>query len=153
MILCAGAGARLRAAPPAEGPPARKKPAPLYTDDDLRRVSPLRDQTGGGMQPAARPPETAAAPDRTRPGHDEAYWRGEAERLRSRLETWRDRAAELRSEIDQRRRSAALPRGRPDTRVESLQRRLAALEERIKEAADRFDERARRAGALPGWLR
>jgi len=34
-----------------------------------------------------------------------------------------------------------------------LERRLRAIEERIREAESRFEDRARRERALPGWLR
>jgi DNA repair exonuclease SbcCD ATPase subunit len=114
-------------------------------------VSPLRDQTGGGMAADTAAAERSAAPDKAR-GKDEAYWRREWERLRERVQPLRDRAEDLRTQIEERRR---VPGVRPysDARVESLQRRLAALEARIRDAEDRLHERARRAGALPGWLR
>ncbi len=141
------------------GDDGRKKDVPVYTDDDLRRVSPLRDQTGGGMAPETAAPDRSAAPEAPRAtspdkarGKDEAYWRREWERLRDRLQPLRDRAEDLRTQIEERRR---VPGVRPysDPRVESLQRRLAALEARIRDAEDGLHERARRAGALPGWLR
>jgi len=135
----------------AAGDDGRKKDVPVYTDDDLRRVSPLRDQTGGGMAADTPAAERSAAPDKAR-AKDEAYWRREWERMRERLQPLRDRAEDLRTQIEERRR---VPGVRPysDARVESLQRRLAALEARIRHAEDRLHERARRAGALPGWLR
>jgi hypothetical protein len=34
-----------------------------------------------------------------------------------------------------------------------MSRRLRRYEERIRDLEDRFEERARREGALPGWLR
>jgi hypothetical protein len=40
-----------------------------------------------------------------------------------------------------------------DPKVRALQRKLAAVEARIRDAEDRLEERARRARALPGWLR
>ena len=172
-LLCAGA-----AAPPSHPEDGKKKDVPLYTDEDLRRVSPLRDQTGGST-PAAPPPAPAAATEES-PGagrararftrararevrgargvrapqlnDDASYWRRESERLQDRLQPLRERIEELRVQIEERRRS---PRVRPysDPRIESWQRRLAALEQRIREAEDRLHERARREGALPGWLR
>jgi DNA repair exonuclease SbcCD ATPase subunit len=153
-LLCAG-GARASEA----APPEKKKDVPAYTDEDLRRVSPLRDQTGGGMAADSPAGERSADAQAERPaaaekarGKDEAHWRREWERLRERLQPLRDRADDLRAQIEERRR---VPGVRPysDPRVESLQRRLAALEARIREAEDLLHERARRAGALPGWLR
>ena len=37
-----------------------KKPVPLYTNDDLRRVSPHRDETGVNSRPAAAVPPAPA---------------------------------------------------------------------------------------------
>jgi hypothetical protein len=142
-LLCANAGV---------GEEKKKKEVPLYTDDDLRRVSPLRDQTGGGMAVAERAPSTEPAERGKDARQGEAYWRGEADRLRTRLEPLRERAADLRTQIDDRRRAPGV-RPYSDARVESLQRRLAALEARIRDAEDRLHERARRAGAWPSWLR
>ena len=72
--------------------------------------------------------------------------------MRQRVEPWRDAAADLRVDIAARQ---AAPGVRPytDPKVRALQRRLEALEARIRDAEDRFEERARRARALPGWLR
>lgn len=146
-LLCATAGARASAARDDE-----KKAVPVYTNDDLDRVSPLRAQTGGSTA-APEPPATAKAEPRPPAGaHDEAYWRREAERLQDRLQPLRDRVEDLRVRIEERRRN---PRVRPysDPTIESWQRRAAGLEQRIREGEDRLHERARRAGAPPGWLR
>ena len=129
----------------------RRPPARVYTDEDLARVSSRRGETGGDSQPASAPPvekpekESASA-------RGESYWRAEAARLRQRVEPWRDDADDLRVEISTRQ---AEPGVRPytDAKVRAMQRRLAALEARIRDAEDRLEERARRAGALPGWLR
>ena len=147
-ILCAG-GAPAPAQAPADG---KKKPAPLYTDEDLRRVSPRRDETGGGMTPAAPPPEAEPAREDRKAGRGEAYWRGEAQRLSVKLQPLRDRIEDLREKIEERRRQPGV-RPYSDPGVAALQRRLAALELRVREAEDRLHERARREGALPGWLR
>ena len=130
---------------------APKKPVPLYTNEDLQRVSPYRDQTGVNSKPVATAGgDLPASPRRVR---GEEYWRREAERLRDRLRPLRERAAELRLRIEERRRQP--PRrgmaGNPQ-RV-TLERRLHLLEERIRETESRFEDRARRERALPGWLR
>ena len=130
----------------------RRPPARVYTDEDLARVSSRRGETGVDSQPASPPP--AGKPDKEQAASErgESYWRAEAARVRQRVEPWRDDAADLRVEISTRQ---AEPGVRPytDPKVRSMQRRLAALEARIREAEDRLEERARRAGALPGWLR
>ncbi|HVD77816.1 MAG TPA: hypothetical protein VNH43_09410 [Vicinamibacteria bacterium] len=128
-----------------------KKPVPLYTNEDLRRVSPYRDETGVRSKPAAAPaPETATARDR---GRGEEYWRREAERLRDRLRPLRERASELQFQIEEKRQQPPRRRGGVDPQIGTRERRLRALEERIREAESRFEDRARRERALPGWLR
>jgi hypothetical protein len=137
----------------ARGEDKDKTPVPVYTNDDLRRVSPLREETGGGISPAAiggEANEEAARPERPERGAE--YWQREAERLRDRLQPLRERAEGLRACIEERRPTPSA-RLRGDPRIESCRRRLRALEDRIKDAQDRFEERARRAGALPGWIR
>jgi len=130
----------------------RRAPARVYTNDDLARVSSRRGETGVESQPAAAPPAVSPAAADGAGGRGESYWRGEAARVRQRVEPWRDAAADLRVDIAARQ---AAPGVRPytDPQVRAWQRRLEALEARIRDAEDRFEERARRAGALPGWLR
>jgi hypothetical protein len=139
---------------PAQDPGEAKKPIPLYTNDDLKRVSPYRDQTGALSTPAvASSPEPADPPNAGRPAaRSEAYWRREAQRLRDRVRRLDDQMDGLRTRIDDRRRR---PGVRPfsDPQIEAWQRRLRVLEERKREEESLFEERARRAGALPGWLR
>ena len=141
-VCAAGAGASAR--------DDEKKPVPLYTNDDLRRVAPYRDETGVNSKPAAAPaPEARTQGD---PGQGEPYWRREADRLRDRLRPLHERAAELRLKIEERRRQPRAPlSGGPQ--VVAMERRLRALEERIREAESRFEDRARRERAMPGWLR
>jgi hypothetical protein len=141
-VCAVGAGASTR--------DDEKKPVPLYTNDDLRRVAPYRDETGVNSKPAAAPaPEARTRGDR---GRGEEYWRREAERVRDRLRPLRERAAELRLKIEARRRQPRVP-VYGDPQVVAMERRLRALEERIREAESRFEDRARRERAMPGWLR
>jgi hypothetical protein len=127
-----------------------RKAVPVYTNDDLARVSPLREETGV----FSTPPATAetAPPERREKTRGESYWRREAERVRQQVEPLRQRAEELRFQMDQRERR---PGVRPvtDSQLQAMSRRLRALEQRIRDVEDRFEERARREGALPGWLR
>jgi hypothetical protein len=132
----------------------RRASGRVYTNDDLARVSardgatPATSAPEPPPAPATVPSPAAAASDQRR----ESYWRAEAERVRRRLEPWRDEAAILRHDIPARQ---AEPGVRPytDPRVRAMQRKLQSLEERIREAEERLEESARRAGALPGWLR
>jgi hypothetical protein len=130
----------------------RRAPARVYTNEDLARVSSRRGETGVLSQPAPAPAVEKAAPSPDTSGRGESYWRAEVARVRLRVEPWREKAADLRAAISARQ---AEPGVRPytDPKVRALQRQLEMLEARIREAEDRLEERARRAGALPGWLR
>jgi septal ring factor EnvC (AmiA/AmiB activator) len=127
-----------------------RAPARVYTNEDLARLSARRGDTGVESRPAAAAP--AAPPAEPARDGGESHWRAEAARVRQRVEPWREAAADLRVEIAARQ---AEPGVRPytDPKVRALQRRLEMLERRIRDAEDRLEERARRAGALPGWLR
>lgn len=150
LVLCL-------ASPAADPPAARKAPAPLYTNDDLERVAPRRGDTGVLSTAPAAVPATPPPPDREARG--EPYWRAEAERLRERLLPLRERAEELRIQLDEMdRRPPLRARGGPAARAdegrkEAVRARLTAVERRIREMEDAFLDRARREGALPGWLR
>lgn len=102
-------------------------------------------------RPPSPPAERSAAAD-ARTGQGEAYWRREAERLRDRLQPWRERVEDMRAQIEERRRRPGV-RPYSDPAIELLQRRIIGMEQRIREAEDRFHERARRDRAMPSWLR
>jgi len=141
----------------------RKRPVPRYTNEDLERVRPFRDETGVASVPASPSPDTAPGGARPRGTgsraasgeRDEAWWRREAARVRERVSTLDRQAAELRARISDAqtgepwssRRRRTVPNTRP------LLARLTAIEERRRALEDDLLERARRAGALPGWLR
>jgi hypothetical protein len=128
------------------------RPGPrVYTNDDLDRVSARRAETGV-LSTAPVPAPSASPASAARHPHGEDYWRREAERLRDRLEPLRERADDLRARIEERRRAPGV-RPYTDGQVQALQRRLAAVEARIRDLESQFGDRARREGALPGWLR
>jgi hypothetical protein len=142
---------------------ARSRQSQTYTDDDLRRVSSRRAETGVESEPASPSVPRAGAPhgkpEERKRGED--YWRAEAERFGERIRSLRLRAAELRVQIEQqerrqRERSATARRRATTTAVDAttgLKQRLYAVETEIREREAQFEERARREGALPGWLR
>jgi predicted RNase H-like nuclease (RuvC/YqgF family) len=148
---------------PRPGGSEEKKPARVYTNEDLERVAPFRDQTGVTSTPAA-PPAGATKEGRSsdlgrdgaRAGKErrsaEEYWRREAQKLRDRLQRPRDQVEELRLKIEQRRRQPGVP-PYSDPSVRTYQRRLEVLEQRIRDAEAALEDRARRQGAMPGWLR
>jgi hypothetical protein len=143
--------------------PAARPPVRLYTNEDLDRVHPFRDETGVRSVPAVSPEERSAPAPAEKPrGRGEEHWRREATRVRERIRAMEAQASELRAAIVEqadeaahflsgRRRSSASLSGNGSTT--RLQSRLAALERRIRETEEDLAERARRDGALPGWLR
>jgi len=164
-ILCASAA-------PADDALASPKrtPARVYTNEDLDRVRPFRDETGVRSVPAVAPEPLSPRAGETAlerrgsalvdsRGRGEDYWRREAERVRDRVRAMETQADELRLRIAER----AEEEGRQLTRsrrgssgagsAATLRARLVSLERRMRQAELDLSERARRASALPGWLR
>ena len=139
-------------------PPPRRVPR-VYTNEDLDRVRPFRDETGVNSVPAVTAGEREASPPAgEKPkARGEAWWRREAERVRDRVQAMEGQAAELRAQIAERAEEASRQaRGRRSQGAASpaAQRaKLASLERRMRQLEDALAERARREGALPGWLR
>ncbi len=121
------------------------------------RVSPLRAETGVENQPPSE--ERAPAAPRAR-GDDERTWRTEARRVATEAGRLRDKAADLRSRAQEqrekerdrplRKNGPSASRGRAAERLEEQARRA---EQRAAALETDLWERARRARALPGWLR
>ena len=103
-----------------------------------------RQELGGDGAAAGRKRRSAEG--------DEEHWRSQAERLREKLRPLREKADDLREAIEERRRKPGV-RPYTDPQVVATQRRLEVLERRIREAESSFEDRARRQGALPGWIR
>jgi hypothetical protein len=141
--------------------PGARPPARLYTNEDLDRVRPFRDQTGVRSVPAVAPedhPARASADERPR-GRGEDYWRREAAHVRDRVRAMEEQAADLHARIAERTEEAShlltrRRRGASGSGSEAtLRAKLAALEHRMRQTEDDLADRARRDGALPGWLR
>jgi hypothetical protein len=144
-----------------------RPPARVYTNADLDRIRPFRDQTGVRSAPAVAPDATPLSRGLERAGsvlvdahgRGEEYWRREAERVRDKVRAMETQADELRLRIAERAEEArhVLTRGRRSSSgagsAASLRARIEALERRTKEMEIDLSERARRARALPGWLR
>jgi hypothetical protein len=144
-----------------EPSPPRRPPARVYTNEDLDRVHPFRDETGIRSVPAVPPGDRPAPASEKGRGRGEDYWRREAARVRERVRATEEQAAELRAQIaeqadeagrvlSRRRASSASLSGGPSARLRS---KLASLERRVREMEEELADRARRDGALPGWLR
>jgi hypothetical protein len=155
----ANAARASRPAPEAAPTPSGRVEAPLYTNEDLDRAHPYRNQTGVASVPAS-------SPDRRRPSsrpagspraRGEDYWRKEAARVRERVAGLQARAEEVRADLaDLEKRKRETPLGRSLGNASSggrLKARLAGIERRIRLIEDELRDRARREGALPGWLR
>lgn len=147
------------------GVAAEKKAAPFYSNQDLERVAPLRAETGATSTPAVLP-AVSFVDDSAARKRQEAHWRHEAERHQARLSALRRRADDLRLRLEvvrqkaEEQRRSAQGRGRSGARgsisegpVQSAEARLRAVEDQMRELDSAFEERARRAGALPGWIR
>jgi hypothetical protein len=143
--------------------PAPKAEIRTYTNDDLERVHELRGETGVLSEPSTEP--SAEDPRRDRIARaegaarkkDEAYWRREAAKVREKVRNLQERATELRAEIEDARsvpwssRSDSSKTRR--TPSKSKVTRLANLEARIRALEEDLADRARVAGAMPGWIR
>ncbi len=72
--------------------------------------------------------------------------------MRERLRAWRQQAEDLERRVAERR---GKPRVMPysDPQIRDWERRAQALRERMRELELGLEERARRARALPGWIR
>ncbi len=142
-----------------EGSPTEKR---VFTNADLDRMASCRYQTGAESKPGtvARPDPSpsgrgatrAAARDALSPDPAEADWRARWRSVDQKARRLRQEARELRQEAFEAPRD---PRKRPTGRRSPslLSARALALEAEARELEDEFQERARRAGARPGWLR
>jgi hypothetical protein len=111
------------------------------------RVGTLRQKLGAGGATAGRKRRSAEGDAST-----EEQWRYQAERLQVRLQPLRDKAADLKDKIEERRRQPGV-RPYSDPKIVADERRLAVIEQRIRDSESAFEDRARRQGALPGWIR
>jgi hypothetical protein len=131
----------------------------VFTNADLERMAACRYQTGAESRPGTARTEapTAGRATRTgagsrRPSDAEADWRAQWRSIDQKTRRLRREARALRQEADEAPRD---PKKRPTGRRSPtlLEARARALEAEARELEDEFQARARRAGALPGWLR
>jgi hypothetical protein len=133
--------------------PDRKRAVPAYGNQDLDRVHEQREQIGSASVPA----KAAERPARNAPAsrdRGEEFWRREAEAYRGRVAVLQRALADLEDKSTTARRSSSASGRKPAAAPPpSFERRIAALQARIHDEEMRFLDRARREGALPGWLR
>jgi len=124
-----------------------------YTNEDLERMRPQRGETGATSEPVAGAINEARR-DRDRPAaRGEEFWRLEAERRQRKLEPLRRRLQDLEQRLAERRSRPPGRRDGVDPVPDALLAQIRALRAGIREEESRFEDRARREGALPGWLR
>jgi len=139
------------------------KPARVYTNEDLDRVAPRRGETGVLSRPGTMPLERSGKrepPERgARTAKGEDYWRHEASSTRGKVRAIQEQASRLKAQIEREAeratsRKGARRGGREAWAAEDDHaRRLRDLEARARELESNLEDRARRAGAPPGWLR
>ncbi len=134
----------------------------MFTNADLDRMASCRYQTGAQSEVGVDPPERASpsqgratkpkAPGAGRVDGAEADWRAQWRSIDQKARRLRSEARELRQEAGEATRNPKKPpTGRRSPSL--LIGRALRLEAEAKELEDEFQERARREGALPGWLR
>jgi hypothetical protein len=154
--------AALSLASPLQSCSLHSEPQPeprVFTNADLERMAACRYQTGAQSEPRSDPPErvrpaprNAKPPSRAERDPSEADWRAQWRSVDQKARRLRREARELRQEAGEAPRDPkkkAVGRRSPSL----LLARARSLEDEAKELEDEFQERARRAGALPGWLR
>jgi hypothetical protein len=126
------------------------KAARTFDDGDLERY-----RTEEPSDPGPRPPPARGAGEGPRDlVSEKAYWRKEAERhqremakIEASLRRLQWRLAEKRS------RKRSRDWLTEDPSIPALEDSIKALNEEKRQLDERFRERARKDGALPGWLR
>lgn len=129
-----------------------KPPLRTYTNEDLERFGRRRGETGVNSETAASPKDQQPRASERPASRGEEFWRREAERERRRLEPLKRRTLALEQRLEERRRKPGV-RPHSDPVVEGLEGQLRVLRSQIREQESRFEDRARRERALPGWLR
>ncbi|MBK5256847.1 MAG: hypothetical protein JJE39_12500 [Vicinamibacteria bacterium] len=129
----------------------------VFTNADLERMAACRYQTGAESRPGSRSRTSGPPPTRRSTGPMAkdgagADWRAQWRAIDQKARRLRLEAKELRQEASEAPRD---PKKRPTGRRSPslLEARARSLEAEAKELEDEFQERARREGALPGWLR
>jgi len=133
----------------------------VFTNADLERMAACRYQTGAQSEGQTRTPEKAARPTRGSKASSasgqpasalEADWRSRSRSLDEKVRKLREEARELRQEASEAPRD---PKKQPKGRRSPLFliSRATSLENEARRLEEEFQERARREGALPGWLR
>lgn len=126
---------------------SRNNRARTYTDADLEAYRRLRNSSAEPPRPAARP--VTPSRDLTR---ERAHWQMEKENHDRELARLDAAIRKLDWRLGERKTKRRLS-PRDDPALQVLQESLEALRHDRARLIERFQEKARKAGALPGWLR
>jgi len=169
LVLClvASAAAAQSLADLAKQEEARRKaiktPSKVYTDADLKRLSPGTPPpapqqppppaTGQDPKEAGQPADAQAAADKAaaeqEPEKDETWWRTRITEARAKLESTKFSYDAMQTRVNVQRAALANDRARA---LAELQRLKEQIDADTKAIAD-IEEEARQAGVPPGWLR
>ena len=126
-------------------------PARVFDDSDLERYRRERSSETAPPPPPTAPPPAAAPRDLAR---DKAHWRKETEQYEREVARIEASARRLEWRLNEKR---ARRRSRDwlaeDPAIGVLEDSIRALREERQRLEERFRERARKEGALPGWIR
>jgi hypothetical protein len=143
-------------------PAPKASPAKVYTDEDLKKVSPGskgEDQAAGA--PAPSEPVAESSEGSERPALVESEWRARAQERRTAVaaaeagvRTMEDEAKALGLRILMSTDTYEILqlKAQQQEQTEQLEQARRGLVE-AKQAMDAFEEEARRASVPPGWLR
>ena len=150
---------------PAQNTP-KQKAKKVYTNEDLKS---LKDTTHVNQSPAASRPQKSGKPSagiegyRDTGGHDREYWQKRIRPLNNQLETLDSQIAAQQAKYDRLNaasgmklsRSGKLSTSSSDTRTQ-VAKRIDDLKEKraeVLKSKQDLEEEARKAQALPEWLR
>ena len=165
MLLFGGSAHEEKPAPPAQTT-AKPKAKKVYTNEDLNG---LKDTTRVNQPPATSPPQKAGKQAagiegyRDSAGHDREYWQKRIRPLNNQLETLDSQIAAQQAKYDHLNaasgmkvsRSGKLHSSSSDTRAQ-VAKRIDDLKQKraaVSKSKQDLEEEARKAQALPEWLR
>ncbi len=128
------------------------RPAIAFDDDDLERYRRARaPETSLPAPPTAPPPPPAAPRDLTR---EKVHWRKESERHEREVARIAANLRRLEWRLNEKRsRRRSRDWLTEDPAIGLLEDSILSLTEERRRLEERFRERARKEGALPGWIR
>ena len=148
-------------------PPAAQSLAKRYTNEDLAAVSsmaptkkePLPTDTQG--ENAAKEGSSADKADSSKEGRDESYWRKRAKVLKDQIAAVDKQIEDLNQKIREKKSEGIIVGMGTYTPymiagLNNLQAQVSSLQkekERLQKEYSDLEEEARKAGAMPGWLR